>query len=144
MNWFMRFLRGRPRATNTARPHRQRLRVEELESRCVPSTTTSTNWSGYAVGADAGAVTAVSGSWTVPTVTGNGTSDSVAWVGIDGFNSSTVEQTGTAMDLVNGHAQYSAWYELFPNALVTVNGFASRPSTRSGASRRQHGRLCRR
>jgi hypothetical protein len=106
--------------------------LEELESRWVPST--STNWSGYAVSADAGAVTAVSGSWTVPTVTGSGTSDSSAWVGIDGFNSPTVEQTGTAMDLVNGHAQYSAWYELFPSAEVTISSVAVHPGDTIDAS----------
>jgi hypothetical protein len=106
--------------------------LEELESRWVPST--STNWSGYAVSADAGAVTAVSGSWTVPTVTGSGTSDSSAWVGIDGFNSSTVEQTGTAMDIVNGHAQYFAWYEMFPSAEVTVNSVTVHPGDTIDAS----------
>jgi hypothetical protein len=132
MNWFKRFFRERPRAASAARRPRNRLCLEELECRWVPST--STNWSGYADRANAGAVTAVSGSWTVPTVTGSGTSDSAAWVGIDGFNSSTVEQTGTEMDIVNGHAEYSAWYELFPNAEVTIPSVAVHPGDTINAS----------
>jgi hypothetical protein len=132
MNWFKRFFRARPRAASAVRRPRQRLCLEELESRWVPST--STNWSGYAVSTNAGAVTAVSGSWTVPTVTGSGTSDSAAWVGIDGFNSPTVEQTGTAMDIVNGHAQYSAWFELFPNAEVTISSVTVHPGDTINAS----------
>jgi hypothetical protein len=132
MNWFKRFLRGLPRPASGARRAGQRLCVEELEGRCVPST--STNWSGYADSAGAGAVTAVIGSWTVPTVTGSGTSDSAAWVGIDGFDSPTVEQTGTAMDLVNGHAEYSAWYELFPNAEVTIPSLTVHPGDTINAS----------
>jgi hypothetical protein len=133
MNWFMRLFCGRPRTASAARRLRQRLCAEELESRLVPSTT-STNWSGYAVSADAGAVTAVSGSWTVPTVTGSGTSDSSAWVGIDGFNSPTVEQTGTAMDFVNGHAEYSAWFEMFPSAEVTIPSVTVHPGDTINAS----------
>ena len=98
--------------------HRARLFVEELESRLVPSTTVlqsqSTNWSGYAV--TGGTFTDVKGSWVVPTVTSSGTNSySSTWVGIDGFSSSTVEQTGTDSDFVNGHAQYYAWYEMYPH-----------------------------
>jgi hypothetical protein len=118
-------LGGRSRAAISARRLASRLRVEELEDRVVPSaihSDTSTNWSGYAASTSAGAVTAVSGAWIVPTVTGtgSGTTYSSAWVGIDGFNSSTVEQTGTEMDVTNGKASYSAWYEIYPNAPVTI------------------------
>jgi Peptidase A4 family len=57
----------------------------------------------------------VSGSWTVPTVTSSssGTTYSSVWVGIDGFNSSTVEQVGTEEDIENGHAVYNAWWEMY-------------------------------
>jgi hypothetical protein len=101
-----------------------RLCLEELESRLVPSggnPATSTNWSGYAVNSGNGSVTAVSGSWIVPTVSGTGTTYSSAWVGIDGYNSSSVEQTGTEMDVINGKPQYSAWYEMYPSFPVTLN-----------------------
>jgi hypothetical protein len=106
-----------------SKPQREvRPRVEELEGRLVPSAlaTSSTNWSGYAVTAGRGAVTAVSGSWVVPSVTGSGTAYSSDWVGIDGYSSSTVEQIGTDSDLTNGTPQYYAWYEMYPRGSVTV------------------------
>jgi hypothetical protein len=100
----------------------RRPRLEELENRLVPSAlaTTSTNWSGYAVTAGRGAVTAVSGSWVVPTVSGSGTSYSSDWVGIDGFSSPTVEQIGTDSDLSGGAPQYYAWYEMYPSGSVEI------------------------
>jgi hypothetical protein len=95
---------------NRFRPH-----VEELERRLVPSTLSySTNWSGYAVTTSAGAVSQVAGSWTVPAVSSNVSGYSSAWVGIDGYNSSSVEQIGTDSDYVNGSAHYYAWYEMYP------------------------------
>ncbi len=96
--------------------------LEELEGRLVPSTlaTTSTNWSGYAVTAARGSVTAVSASWVVPAVSGSGTAYSSDWVGIDGFNSSTVEQIGTDSDLTGGVPQYYAWYEMYPSGSVQI------------------------
>lgn len=87
---------------------------------------TSTNWSGYAVvpvAAKKGqvqTVTDVQGSWTVPTVTGTGTAYSSFWIGIDGYSSNTVEQIGTDSDVINGVAQYSAWYEIYPKYPVTL------------------------
>jgi len=101
------------------------LRVEELEHRWVPSgitTTSSGNWAGYAVSTATGAVTSVSGQWTVPAVTATGTTSySSTWVGIDGFNSNSVEQLGTSSNInANGTVtQYFAWYEMYPNAPVT-------------------------
>jgi hypothetical protein len=84
------------------------------------ASTTSTNWSGYAVQSTAKSVSTVTGSWVVPSVTGSGTSYSSDWVGIDGYNSSTVEQIGTDSDLVNGHAVYYAWYEVYPQWSVQI------------------------
>ena len=65
------------------------------------------------------AVTDVKGSWIVPAVQGCSTpaTYSLAWVGIDGWTSSTVEQTGTASNCVGGKLQYYAWYESYPSAL---------------------------
>jgi hypothetical protein len=97
----------------------RRLDVEELETRVVPST--SNNWSGYAIATNPGAVTAVMGSWVVPTVSGTGTSYSSAWVGIDGDNSNSVEQIGTDSDLTNGKPTYYAWYEMYPAGSVNLN-----------------------
>lgn len=117
---------------------RTRLLVEELERRLTPSgsrvthaiaTSTSSNWSGYAALTDlshptAGAVTAVYGTWVVPSVSGTGTAYSSAWVGIDGYGSSTVEQIGTSQDIVNGKASYYAWFEMYPSYPVTITSVA--------------------
>ena len=76
----------------------------------------STNWSGYADTASGG-VGAVSGSWIVPSLTcpKRGTTYVALWVGIDGYSSNTVEQTGVLGECNNGAASYSAWYEFYPS-----------------------------
>jgi len=74
---------------------------------------TSSNWSGYV--ASGGTFSAVSGAWTVPSVSCSSSPTSSAdWVGIDGETSNTVEQDGTESDCSGGNASYDAWYELFP------------------------------
>jgi len=97
------------------------------------SDATSTNWSGYAVtGRMFGSV---SGSWTQPTADcstsfpargkaagGNKSPNTAAgfWVGLDGFDSFTVEQIGTAADCSHGTPVYYAWYELYPAAMQLI------------------------
>jgi hypothetical protein len=137
MNWFSRLFGERSRTNRSSRCSATPLRIEELEPRWVPSgvtSTTSTNWSGYAVTGSAASVSAVSGSWTVPTVTGTGTTYSAVWVGIDGFSSSTVEQTGIAADVVNGQAQYYAWYEMYPQGEREISSLAIHPGDKISAS----------
>ena len=105
----------------------------------------SYNWSGYAVltqpasrKVPATAVTAVSGSWKVPAVSDPGTSTAYAavWVGIDGYSSSTVEQTGTLsyVSVSNGMTTVTnyAWYEMYPNPMYEIPSPAIRsiPGTR--------------
>jgi hypothetical protein len=111
---------------------RIRLRLEELETRVVP-TSYSTNWAGYAVTAGAGAVTQVIGNWVVPAVTTTVSGYSSAWVGIDGYNSNSVEQIGTDSDYVNGRTQYYAWYEMYPNPSVNLS-LAINPGDKISAS----------
>lgn len=75
--------------------------------------TESTNWAGYA--AASGHFTKVSANWTEPALKcGSTTSWAVFWVGLDGFNSSTVEQTGTGGFCQGGSPTYFAWYEVYP------------------------------
>ena len=85
------------------------------------STTQSTNWSGYAATGGSGAYTSVSGSWTEPTVTCSQTAYSSFWVGLDGYNSNTVEQTGTDSDCSGSTPTYYAWYEMYPKFPVNLN-----------------------
>jgi hypothetical protein len=90
----------------------------------------STNWSGFAVTAGSGAVSDAKGSWIVPTIQGTCTSTnqySSFWVGIDGFNSGTVEQTGTDSDCQNGAPTYYAWYEFYPHPSFLISGLTIHP-----------------
>ncbi|HME18684.1 MAG TPA: G1 family glutamic endopeptidase [Nitrososphaerales archaeon] len=96
----------------------------------------STNWSGYAVTGTTGSVGEVRASWIVPSVAGTCTSTdqySSFWVGIDGFSSSTVEQTGTDSDCQGGSPTYYAWYEFYPNPSFIISGIAVHPGDKVGA-----------
>ena len=71
-------------------------------------------WGGYA---DTGArFTSISGSWTVPTLNCSSVPNSSVspWIGIDGFNSDTVEQIGFDQDCQDGVAGYYPWVEMYP------------------------------
>jgi hypothetical protein len=85
----------------------------------------SQNWSGYAVTSQAGQnFSSVSGSWVQPSVSGSsGDGASAFWVGLGGASqqSQSLEQVGTAADVQNGQATYSAWYELLPAAQQPLN-----------------------
>jgi hypothetical protein len=75
------------------------------------------NWSGAAT--TGSGFTSASASWTEPSVTCHSTNDLMApWVGIDGYGSSSVEQTGVATDCSSGHAVYQGWYEMYPQSPV--------------------------
>jgi len=81
---------------------------------------TSTNWAGYA--ATGSTYTSVSTTFTQPKVTcSSGDKYSSFWVGLDGYSSSSVEQTGTEADCVGSTASYSAWYEMYPAYPVTYS-----------------------
>ncbi len=92
----------------------------------------STNWSGYA--ATTGTYTSVSASWTQPTGTcSRGDQYAAFWVGLDGYSSSSVEQTGSEVDCVGRTAEYYAWYEMYPNASVNYSNTV-RPGDHFSAS----------
>jgi Peptidase A4 family len=84
------------------------------------TTTTSDNWSGYA--ATGSTYTSVSTTFTQPAVNcSSGDGYSSFWVGLDGYSSDSVEQTGTEADCSGGQAEYSAWYEMYPAYPVTYS-----------------------
>lgn len=88
------------------------------------ASTTSTNWAGYAVTGSKGSVSFVNGSWIQPTATKctSGKHQYASfWVGIDGYSSSTVEQTGTDSDCNGATAVYYAWYEFYPHPSITIS-----------------------
>lgn len=86
----------------------------------------SLNWSGYAVSIPN--VTSVSGTFVVPSVSGPGTveglsTDVSVWVGIDGYTSGTVEQTGISgsYNAASNTATYYAWYEMYPRGSSVIH-----------------------
>jgi hypothetical protein len=93
---------------------------------------TSGNWSGYAVPLDTSGVSdtfsQVQGTWKVPTVTGGRSAAYLAtWVGLDGYTSGTVEQTGTEQDWTGRGQQNYAWFEMYPNGSYEIEGFPVDP-----------------
>ena len=77
---------------------------------------TSHNWSGYA--ATGGTFSAVTGTWTVPQFSADGSFGiDAAWVGIGGVRSRDLIQAGTQQTVSGtGSTQYEAWVELLPRA----------------------------
>jgi Peptidase A4 family len=76
-----------------------------------------------------------SGTWTVPSVTPGGSGDgnwySVAWVGLDGWDSPDVLQAGTFQHVSVNSGQltteYYAWYEWFPNFWTEITNLPVNP-----------------
>jgi hypothetical protein len=87
----------------------------------------SNNWSGYASTSTTGApgsVTYAAGSWIVPTIIASTDATFCSiWVGIDGFNSPTVQQIGTAHNWENDAQNNYAWFEMYPLGAYIINGF---------------------
>ena len=93
----------------------------------------SSNWSGYAV--TSGPYTSITGRWTVPTVAPSSKATySSSWVGIDGFNSSTLIQTGTDQVYASGAAHYSAWWEIVPSAGAIYTSMTVHPGDEMSAT----------
>jgi hypothetical protein len=79
------------------------------------------NWGGYVVTGAAGSFKTTSVSWTQTAVSCPGGADSSPWVGIDGFNDGTVEQTGTDGDCNGSSPSYYAWYEMYPRGTQVIH-----------------------
>jgi len=71
------------------------------------------HWAGYA--AVGPRFSSVAGTWTVPVAhcPAGSTSSSTTWIGMDGANSSHVEQTGSDSACSDGSSYYYVWVELY-------------------------------
>jgi hypothetical protein len=83
----------------------------------------SLDWAGYAVSGTT--FTKVQGSWVQPKATcpsKTAVQYAAFWVGIDGLSSAdhTIEQIGTDSDCSKGKAEYYAWFEMVPRAVVVL------------------------
>jgi len=89
-------------------------------------TADSLNWAGYAVTPGSG-ITAVSGTFTVPTAGELPPGFSASWAGIGGYSTSDLIQAGVSENSalggeVLGGGQYSAWYEILPASETPISG----------------------
>lgn len=96
------------------------------------ATATSTNWSGYA--ATGGTYSSVSATWVQPAVTcSSGDQYSSFWVGLDGYSSNSVEQTGTDSDCTGSSPSYYGWYEMYPHPSFSFGSTVSPGDTISAS-----------
>jgi hypothetical protein len=81
--------------------------------------TNSGNWAGYAAhSTTAGTFTKISGTWTEPVAKCSGSDLAAPWLGLDGYGTETVEQTGVAVSCSGTTASYAGWYEMYPASPV--------------------------
>lgn len=100
--------------------------LEHVPPSRLISNSASLNWSGYA--AFNSTFSDVKGSWVQPAATCNGKSTAASfWLGLDGYDSSTVEQIGTEADCSKGKPVYYAWWEFFPAAAQKITFFPVTP-----------------
>lgn len=86
----------------------------------------STNWSGYAV--TGGPYNSVTSRWVVPAAAPSHKSTfSANWTGIDGFNNSSLIQTGTESDYYQKAAHYDAWWEILPAPETVIPSLTVKP-----------------
>lgn len=73
----------------------------------------------YGYGVTGSTYTSTTANWTMPSFScgANHANAYVAiWTGLDGLNSSTIEQIGAEVACTGGTASYYGWYELYPSA----------------------------
>lgn len=94
-------------------------------------TTDSLNWSGYAVTPGSG-VTAVNGTFTVPSAGLDPPGFAATWAGIGGYNTSDLIQAGTEEQSIPSNPllgpQYYAWYELLPASETPISNCSGDPN----------------
>lgn len=90
----------------------------KAENSALADSVESTNWSGYAV--HTGKYRNISATWIEPAAKCPSKTKQYAafWVGLDGYTSNSVEQTGTDSDCSGKTPHYYGWYEFFPAAPV--------------------------
>jgi hypothetical protein len=88
-------------------------------------TADSLNWAGYAVTPGSG-ITAVTGTFTVPTAGEVPPGFSASWAGIGGYTTSDLIQAGVSENsALTGEVlggQYNAWYEILPASETAISG----------------------
>lgn len=110
-------------------------RVHRMQTRSLRITgqnqVETNNWSGYADDNSGGnTYSEVAGSWTEPAVSCTSASDTelaAFWVGLDGYNTDSVEQDGTLAECYDGAVYYFTWWEMYPSNAIQVVGESLNP-----------------
>jgi len=90
------------------------------------SQATSQTWAGYVT--TRANFTHVTGTFVVAaSYCTSATTNSLTWVGIDGWGSPTVEQDGVSANCSGGVAHYGAWYEMYGDTSPQCNCFTMVP-----------------
>jgi hypothetical protein len=96
---------------------------EKIQSGKITSST-SGNWAGYGISGPKNSVTDVKGTWVVPSFVGScpktASYSAAFWIGIDGMNSTTVEQTGMDLICYHGTVSYYSWREFYPLNYISL------------------------
>jgi hypothetical protein len=120
-----------PVGTTAAAAVQAHAAVKHLITPAGRVTSSSTNWAGYAAFGKRTTFSTVRGRWVQPTATcTSGTQYASFWIGIDGYNSNSVEQIGTDADCISGTPVYYAWFEMYPAPAASVRGIGIRPGDR--------------
>jgi hypothetical protein len=102
-------------------------------------TASTSNWSGYVVLGSS--FEWATGSWVVPAAScngGHGNKFASFWVGLDGYNSTTVEQIGTLTNCAGSKPYYYAWYEFYPQGSIIIPSVPVKPGDRISAAVTYH------
>ncbi|GMA49752.1 hypothetical protein GCM10025857_11090 [Alicyclobacillus contaminans] len=84
-------------------------------------TQASGNWAGYITEPTGGQrYTSVSGSWTVPNISGSQNGIAAQWIGLGGVSSQDLLQMGTIEQYVNGTVEADVFWEKLPAAAQNI------------------------
>jgi Peptidase A4 family len=98
--------------------------LQRVHTTIARGTVYSLNWAGYAAFKSGLRFTDVKATWVQPTANCPTSKKTLAafFVGIDGYNSNSVEQIGTDADCVGANQpSHYAWYEMYPSPPVYLS-----------------------
>lgn len=103
-------------SSNNASPNSSNL-TNVSQVSIAPNAQTSGNWAGYVTTPSPGAspYTSVSGSWTVPSISGQRSSAAAQWIGLGGVSSHDLLQVGTIEEFQQGQPTANVFWERLPS-----------------------------
>lgn len=110
---------GGPQGEQSVLPNQSQSQANRLAS--LPTNTQpSGNWAGYIAAPTSESYTSVSGTWTVPKISGNPSGVAAQWIGLGGVTNHDLLQMGTLEQFQNGQPVAQVFWEKLPNAAQPV------------------------